>query len=558
MNRRNLTAAVLAGLAGAAGIVGSAQAVNINPDGIGQVLIYPYYTTNGGNITTLSVVNTTADGKAVKVRFLEGENSQEVLDFNLYMSRYDVWTAVIFDDAGTPTMATGDTTCTVPYIYSYANRPFGQAGGQQEFLNYELDDGGWTGISRAREGHFEMIEMGTLTDEIQTGTFSGGSEWAATHAGGTPPLSQIPGIGLPRVCGQLVDAWTDPDNTVAFDEGYWLNQNAGPLTDLENPSGGMFGGAAVINVGYGAMYSYDATAINGFAATLTDGTIADVPLHQQPGFILPGLNSGDTLTATVFMSNGTTASATLARGVDAVSYVFMHDQLMNEYTTEALVGAQTEWVVTFPTKQFYVFDEQAGAAPVAPFTSRWDHTVIDYSAEACEIVVLDTIWDREEAKPGEIPGQPIPPVVSPAPEPDGDDDVFPFELCFETSILRFGDEDTAGLTTEILGSTNFHNIDNVALGFEFGWARLQLADYPDTDAGGAIVPGGDILTRALPVVAGVPLEGLPVAGFAVQRFANEFVGAAAGLVASYGGIYDHKYTRRIGSGCTSQCMTDAN
>ena len=34
MNRKNLTAAVLAGLAGAAGIVGSAQAVNINPDGL--------------------------------------------------------------------------------------------------------------------------------------------------------------------------------------------------------------------------------------------------------------------------------------------------------------------------------------------------------------------------------------------------------------------------------------------------------------------------------------------------------------------------------------------
>ena len=137
MNRRNLTAAVLAGLAGAAGIVGSAQAVNINPDGLGQVLIYPYYTVNGGNQTTLSVVNTTDRGKAVKVRFLEGENSQEVLDFNLYMSQWDVWTAVIYDNAGTPTMATSDTTCTVPYIYAFGNRPFGQPGGQQEFLTFE-------------------------------------------------------------------------------------------------------------------------------------------------------------------------------------------------------------------------------------------------------------------------------------------------------------------------------------------------------------------------------------------------------------------------------------
>ena len=76
MNRKNLTAAVLAGLAGAAGIVGSAQAVNINPDGLGQVLLYPYYTTRGGNSTVLSVVNTSSDAKAVKVRFLEGENSR--------------------------------------------------------------------------------------------------------------------------------------------------------------------------------------------------------------------------------------------------------------------------------------------------------------------------------------------------------------------------------------------------------------------------------------------------------------------------------------------------
>ncbi len=117
MNRKNLTAAVLAGLAGAAGIVGSAQAVNVNPDGLGQVLLYPYYTTNGGNQTLLSVVNTTGDAKAVKVRFLEGRNSREVLDFNLYMSRYDVWTAALYDDDGTPTMVTSDTTCTVPYIY---------------------------------------------------------------------------------------------------------------------------------------------------------------------------------------------------------------------------------------------------------------------------------------------------------------------------------------------------------------------------------------------------------------------------------------------------------
>ena len=116
MNRKNLTAAVLAGLAGVAGIAGTAQAVNMNPDGLGQVLIYPYYTSNDGNQTLLSVVNTTAEAKAVKVRFLEGFNSREVLDFNLYMSREDVWVAAIADDEGTPTLYIPDTSCTVPYL----------------------------------------------------------------------------------------------------------------------------------------------------------------------------------------------------------------------------------------------------------------------------------------------------------------------------------------------------------------------------------------------------------------------------------------------------------
>ena len=95
MNRKNLTAAVLAGLAGAAGIAGTAQAVNLNPDGLGQVLLYPYYTANDGNDTLLSVVNTSSDAKAVKVRFKEGYNSREVLDFNMYMSAYDVWAAEV-------------------------------------------------------------------------------------------------------------------------------------------------------------------------------------------------------------------------------------------------------------------------------------------------------------------------------------------------------------------------------------------------------------------------------------------------------------------------------
>jgi hypothetical protein len=87
-NRKSLCVALAAtGMLGAAGV---AQAVNVSADGLGNVLIYPYYTVNkdinGNRFNTLmSVVNTTASTKAVKVRFREGKNSEEVLT-NVFLS----------------------------------------------------------------------------------------------------------------------------------------------------------------------------------------------------------------------------------------------------------------------------------------------------------------------------------------------------------------------------------------------------------------------------------------------------------------------------------------
>ncbi|MEJ2534634.1 MAG: hypothetical protein P8008_04020, partial [Gammaproteobacteria bacterium] len=229
MNRKNLTSAVLAGLAGVAGIASTAQAVNINPDGLGQVLLYPYYTVQGGNETLISVVNTTDAGKAVKVRFLEGENSQEVLDFNLYMSPFDVWTAAVvelevepneFDAATTvPGLVTADTSCTVPYLY--ADAPDGQP-----FLPFRLNDKGQaTGVfesvwPRGAEGHLEMLEMGEI---------EGDSLDAATHGS----------TGVPADCEQLVTGWFTPPAGEAADPSYYWTID--PTTDALPPGGGLFG-----------------------------------------------------------------------------------------------------------------------------------------------------------------------------------------------------------------------------------------------------------------------------------------------------------------------------
>ncbi|RPH96518.1 MAG: hypothetical protein EHM68_11115 [Lysobacterales bacterium] len=596
MNRKNLTAAVLAGLAGAAGLAGTAQAVILNPDGLGQILFYPYYTSNDGNQTVLSVVNTTENAKAVKVRFLEGYNSREVLDFNLYLSAYDVWVAAIADSeffgaaAGVPHIYIPDNSCTVPYLYESAST----APGLQAFLSLAysgaFNDGGPEGIERAAEGHFEMIEMGTLV---------GDSADYATHQLTAAVKDKDGNVTRPATwepldCAELVDQWTEyfgaPDG-IWFEEAASDEENCrldpeDPVlvgcqawTDTTRNSGGLFGGAAVINPNNGTMFSYDAKAIQGFDKT-------DDGIHYLPGSIHPSLDDGSEQTAYVFFGVPQDRAVEIwyPRPIDAVSAVFMHEYIMNEYASDADLNAATEWVVNFPTKHYYVDELLVGDSndiaastwiPVGgdacanweagdPFPTTkgefgstidgpgpwdniaygWDwgecyYTLFDFyvdsgeaalpftnlfDGEACEVVELRT-WDRDERtfEPDE-PGGSRPPVVSPS-LPGGCDpelqvcEFTPFQLCFETNVLRFGDESVFG-TPEIEGSSLLVTIDNE---FENGWGQINFGvDERHVDFAG--------------------LVGLPVVGFAAYEIQNGYVtdDDGATVKAYYGGLFGHK------------------
>lgn len=216
--RKSVYTAILAGL-GAVGVADIASAVHVNPDGIGEVLIYPYYTVRGGNDTYISVVNTTNSTKAVKVRFLEGKNSREVLDFNLYLSPYDVWTGVVITgssatNADGARLVTGDKSCTTPPIPS----------GGQPFVNYRFAAGASDGenqdLDRTREGYFEIIEMGEVTNTTHTGYIK--------HSNGTPAN-----------CGALQSIAT-------------MALSTDPLT--RSGRGGLTGSASLINPASGTDY----------------------------------------------------------------------------------------------------------------------------------------------------------------------------------------------------------------------------------------------------------------------------------------------------------------
>lgn len=499
MKRKTLTTAVLAGLTGMAGMVGVSNAVNLNPDGLGQVLLYPYYSARGGNDTLLSIVNTTDNAKSVKIRFIEGLNSREVLDFNIYMSAFDVWvTAITGAENGGGKIIVADNTCTSPYFRLYpgqydvdendvAEVPFRRF----EFTNNP--DGATTDFERTASGYVEVIEMGTLVDDTN------GSATAATHSD-----------GVPADCQQLDNAWT---SGLPAGVAYWLGD---PSIDHEPPSGGLFGAASIINVQDGTLFSYNATALDAFN---------EETVHTDPGSLLPDLNSG-VPDSTVFI-NGVVDNQTWQQGVEAVSATILYDQVMNEYVTGGMGNARSEWVLTFPTKRFYV-DEAGGysiaPAPVPPFTQAWDVT----TGTACEVLEY-SIWDREE-RTTQLIGPPIP---SPPPEDPSDD----FELCYESNVIRFGSADDIPDTSEILNEPRFQTIPSADFQFNNGWVRFEFNEDP-------LAP-----THATrPTASSAVYLGLPVIGFWVNTFTNGSLVDDTGtaVLANYGGSFAHRGSRRIG------------
>jgi hypothetical protein len=479
MNKISITTAVVAAFVGFADPAG---AVNLNPNGLGQVLIYPYYTVNAGQQTLLSVVNTTNVGKAVKVRFLEAYNGRDVLDFNLFLSRYDIWTAVVFklSDAGISGDGAGiftpDNSCMAPTL---TQGPLSNGAGYQQFLNYTYSganaDTGPSTDDRTNEGHFEMIAMADVVPASQL-------DVDITHVNGVPPRCI------------LAERDFEADSASVA------------------PTSGLFGSASIVDVVEGTFYAYNADAIDGFTYTKLNTPLGDL----QPT-LASANDRGSPLTATsrVFAAGESLTSVFPAsRAIDAVSSVFAADYLYNEYVSTQDGAIGTDWVLTFPTKRFYV-DPQFVNAAMPPFEHLFGALETGNGPGLSCTIVGASVFDREETVIGNIPCDfdPCPP-TQPQPVP-----------CLVTNVLRFG-------ATSILGSAlptqSFKSLRQ-------GMVKLAL-----TGSGHDMVPANN----------GNVFHGLPVTGFAATKFVNNFLPLPGGgyALANYTATYHHRPTTNCTNG----------
>ena len=285
-----------------------AAAVSLATDGLGQALIYPYYTVRtsaGGNAfnTYLSLVNHNTAAKALRVRVREGRAAKAVLDFNLYLGPNDVWAGAFVPTAGGAQLITPDTSCTDPAFAAGSGLPA-----------LSLHSNGYTGanadgfgdtLDRTREGYVEIIEMATL---------SGASAAAVAH---NP-------AGMPNNCN-AIRATATP--------------SVGP------PSGLLSGTLTLINVNSGQDFTLGATALQDLSTRT---------LFYPAGDSNPTFASNEIDPVSIVAVGGNVYRSVWARPQDAVSAVLMHSSWTGEFIMDNATRSLADVVVTLPTRLHYV------------------------------------------------------------------------------------------------------------------------------------------------------------------------------------------------------------
>ena len=200
-------------------------------------------------------------------------------------------------------------------------------------------------------------------------------------------------------------------------------------------------------------------------------------------------------------------------GIDAVSAAMMHDNVMNEYVLDSGTASLTDWVVTYPTKRYYV--ATGTGTPAKLFQRNFAGPL-----GACDDVDI-AFWDREEqVAAGPPPGFSPPPPGSPK-----------SALCWEANIVTWNN-------SNLFASTNSRNINTP---FQDGWGRLNLV-------GGATAPIHQLISTT-----NQTFNGLPVVGFVTATYFNGQIPvlpcrwhtAATFLQSAYGASFKHKTTTLI-------------
>jgi len=396
----------------------------VNPGGLGDALIYGYYNARG-SYDYLRVINTSlTSGISAKVRFREGDDSNEILDFFICLSAGDQWSAwIIGDDSpstvgtlvwydnDTPTYpdpnvnndATDNFMLSVPFHYS--------ATGAAAAVS--ADD--------TKEGYAEIIAVNAWPD------VPGAAKVVKTPDQCRAQLA----LSGPTLAGFPVQGTVQAPNVLA-------------------------GNLYIFDLADGAgTYAYNATAIANFADILLATSLAtdNSPRLSDSS---PDVNA-----------NGT--------GIDEINYILTKDTEYFIYDVETSLTGGTTIINTFPTKRTTInlmnlmpaingpFNDLAclagtgeigtlvGASCVTTITTKSELT--NGRCEKIGVIIYDDAENSPTTTTGFSPGT-----------------TTTLSKCNEVNVIVVGDSGAALLDTNLL------QFNIATSGFQLGWVGIDMSN----------------------------------------------------------------------------------
>jgi hypothetical protein len=532
---------------------------------LGDAAIIPYYTTTGGKVTGVHIINTTDATQVVKFRMRRQKDSRDAMDFNIIMSPKDEWVTSIQTNAspsegkGGVKLITDDTTCTAPVF---------DADGTLAEIPATYAEG-------AEEGYIEIIGMGQPTSETAAIAVS------ALHgkaAGAAPADCASVEYNFLRVtdaelaagvtAGKAAVGTHDSETTNQGAKGTATTSSSYVTTYGDTPDRALKVSWFIRDADGGLEVGGNAVHIEGFAtdAMMTNQEQlvfnADGLMEYDPfNFELPNLNQGSYPASGSRVDNFSAPSALLFNkvrnvlGVDAI-----HNEWSDKTTDTSTVD--TDWVVTLPGQYlsedpfcviyagYPVDGKSCSAAATALSNTEIPLYLVKDSASQF------ALYDREETV-----------LVDKAETPPAGLDFSPSNtetaaavsatIPYEVNVLAIGRTDDEAGVLESANAQTF-TLPTAADDVDNGWMSLTITPKGN---GNQFYVTGNGTTSSTATETGVPIRGngltgsygdwnpasgdTVVLGMAVWK--REFGNNAA---AAYGRAVEHSYT--LSSGRTNQ------
>ncbi len=512
--KKSILASSIAAAVFGLGAVTGAQASNVQ--------LVPYFSAQGANATLLSITNTdTQNGKAVKVRFRGAANSDDVFDFQVFLSPTDVWTANISKGAdGRAVLTTSDASCTKPAASVLNATPF---------LTSRLDPAlsADAKANGTREGYVEIINMADIPPSRVASTGAPAlnntsADLLQTVVAGVstptdspnPLFTAIKHVKSVAPCSGT--AFTNLDKTAAFNGGTTPDATYGMIP----PKGGLVANWTIVNTVNAAAWggaASDATVAGTsrviYSPQIGSGLVSTLSVadHTADPLFLPtdtvsvynstsqllqvGVGAAAAVTAGYYDLPDLSTPMTTAAGpanaaaqVAGITSALTAARISNEFAVESAINGSTDWVFSMPSRRYHVAmayskisatddgrrwnrilnNEGATGSTVAhigltPATTPSSTTVFGRAGTSlvngliCVNLATITPYDREENTPASSTTT----VVSPSTVAGN------AKLCGEASVMSFNNG--VGTSKALEASVAVTAID---VGYAAGWATM--------------------------------------------------------------------------------------